>query len=84
MKELERLEEEGEDCGYLEETEEEGKGEAMETEDWEVDLEEGIQQWMEECEMMEIEEDKREEVGLLDFLETEENEASQEEAKAWR
>ena len=32
--------------------------------------------------MMEIEEDKREEVGLLDFIETEENEASQEEAKA--
>ena len=42
MKELERLEWEGEDCGYLEEKEEEGKGEAMETEDWEVDLEEGI------------------------------------------
>ena len=57
MKELERLEEEGEDCGYLGETEEEGKGEAMETEDWEVDLEEGIQQWIEECEMMELEED---------------------------
>ena len=44
MKELERLEEEGEDCGYFEETEEEGKGEAMETEDREIDLEEGNQQ----------------------------------------
>ena len=44
MKELERLESEGEDCGYLGETEEEGKGEAMETEDREIDLEEGIQQ----------------------------------------
>ena len=42
MKELERLEEEGEDCGYMGEMDEEGKGEEMEIEECEIDLEEGI------------------------------------------